>query len=310
MLTFMAGGALYSIPAVEVYAAVPNQAIEESAITSGSCLGEISYHNRRIPVICPVTILGLGKRQFRIASEVVVLRFNDNLLLGIAVDAIRDIRTFHTAKESRIPFWQAGRNFIDKVLVHDDGEQTYVVDVDLLRQTQEVADLASLSRLEANKVVGADAVQDSKTPSNIVREREQYLIVDLHKRIAIPLLQLTCILEQPKNLTPTGSNIGGFRGYFSRLGEAIALIDLRERLGAGQVQNEQAKVLMSGKAGSQIGFLVDHVVGIELSQWRESPVEGQAAKQDLVVQLGAGDTKTLLPIFNVNSLPGLDLETV
>ncbi|NNE87891.1 MAG: chemotaxis protein CheW [Silicimonas sp.] len=301
MLTFLAGGALYALPAVEVHAAVPKQIIEETAITSGPCLGEITYHDRRIPVICPVTILGLGRKSSRSVSEVVVLRFPDGLLLGVAVDAIRDIRTFPTAKETKIPLWQMDQNFIQKVLVQDDGEQIYVIDVKQLCGTKEIADIASLSEVDVVKPVEKTVAKDTVTANNIVKERERYLVVDLHTRLAIPLLQVTCILDQPKNVTPTKFNTNGFRGYFSRLGDTIALIDLRERLGAGQVTSQQAQVLIAEDSGAQIGFLVDRVVGIEVSQWREK-LKGKAGTPETVVQLGGGDTSQVLPFLDLSAL--------
>jgi len=300
MLTFVAGEALYSLPAVDVHAAVPKQVIEETAITSGPCLGEITYHNRRIPVICPVSILGLGNRQSRSVSEIVVLRFPDNLLLGIAVDAIRDIRTFPTAKETQIPVWQAGSNFIEKVLVQDDGAQIYVIDVALLCAAKEVAEIASLSRIESEVTDEVVALDDDSV--DVIKERERYLVVDLHKRIAVPLLQVTCILDEPQKITPTKSANDCFCGYFSRLGETIALIDLREQLGAGKVDSKTAQVLMTGDKGSQIGFLVDHVIGIEVSQWRENPKNKTPSIQEVVVQLGAGEDQQVLPFFDLTNI--------
>ncbi|MEO1363775.1 MAG: chemotaxis protein CheW, partial [Pseudomonadota bacterium] len=128
------------------------------------------------------------------------------------------------------------------------------------------------------------------------------LVIELHKRIAIPLLQVTCILDQPQNLTPANANRDGFQGYFSRRGETIALVDLRERLGAGQVQHEKAQVLMTGDTKKQIGFLVDHVLGIEVSQWRTTVKDDPPAGQEPLVQLGAGRTAQVLPFMDLAKL--------
>lgn len=302
MLTFTAGGALYSVPAVDVHAAVPKQEIEETAIKSGPCLGEITYHNRRIPVVCPVTILGLGKRHTRTLSEVVVLRFPDDLLLGIAVDAIRDIRTFSSTKESNVPVWQVEPNLIEKVLVDDDAKQIFVVNVARLRKSKHVVDIASLSRVDEQKPAEPSVGEGNETAGQVTKERERYLVVELHKRVAIPLLQVTCILDQPQNLTPANSNTNGFQGYFSRRGETIALVDLRERLGAGQVQHEKAQVLMTGDNKRQTGFLVDHVLGIEVSQWRTKTNDDAPPGQEPIVQLGAGKSVQVLPFMDLTAL--------
>ncbi|MEL6883814.1 MAG: chemotaxis protein CheW [Pseudomonadota bacterium] len=304
MLTFTAGGALYSVPAIEVHAAVPRQEIRQTAITSGPCLGEITYHNRRIPVICPVSILGLGKRYSHSLSEVVVLRFVDDLLLGIAVDAIREIRTFSTASEKTIPIAQMGLDLIEKVLIQDDGKQIFVVDVAQLRDTETVLNIAKLSRMDAEKQVEQPKNTADEAVGSVVRERERYLVVDLHKRIAIPLLEVTCILDQPKNLTPVNANADGFLGYFSRRGETVALIDLREHLGAGPVKHKKAQVLMTGEPGRQFGFLVDDVVGIEVSQWRSTQQERGLTAEEPIVKLGSGKATQILPCVGLATISG------
>ena len=109
----------------------------------------------------------------------------------------------------------------------------------------------------------------------------------------MPLLQVSCILEPPQNVTKGARLAAGFKGYFSRLGETVALIDLREAQGLGSVSAPSAKVLLTGERANQIGFLVENVVSIEVSCWRERE-QGQGGYQTLV-QLGSDDAPLLLP---------------
>ncbi|MEM7521310.1 MAG: chemotaxis protein CheW, partial [Pseudomonadota bacterium] len=50
-LTFEAGGAAFGLEAIQIYGTVPRQNIEVSTMTGGDCLGEISYLNRRVPIM-------------------------------------------------------------------------------------------------------------------------------------------------------------------------------------------------------------------------------------------------------------------
>lgn len=310
MLTFSAGDALYSIPAVEVHAAVPKQTIRKTAITSGPCLGEITYHSRRIPVVCPTTILGLGRKQDRSTSEVVVLRFPEDLLLGIAVDSIRDIQAFSVANEAKLPVLQNGSNLIEKALILNDGVQIYSINVELLFQTESVAEFAKLSREEAVNGKTQNPKKKDVEKRNIIKERESYLIVDLHKRVAIPLLQVTCIQDQPRNWTPAEGREGGFLGYFSRLGRSVALIDLRKKLGVGQVDWRKAQVLLTEYDETFFGYLVDQVVGIEVSQWRQKSAYPKRLAEETVVQLGTGENAQVLPFFDLSKMDEVRFENV
>lgn len=300
MMTFEAGAALYSVPAVEVYAAVPKQAIQVTAITAGPCLGEIRYHDRRIPVVCPVSILGLGEGAAQAVSEVVVLRFPDDLVVGLAVDSIQDIRTFSSAKESKIPDWQSGEHLIQDVFIlDDDAEPIYSIDLERLRARSDVLEISKLSERTTGPETQSEMPERTETPGNVIRERERYLVVEAGERLAIPLLQVTCILDPPKTLTPAHDVSPGFKGYFTRLGETVALVDLRERMGRGSYDVDTAKVLLTGRTGEQVGVLVDKVLSIEVSQWREKESENGKGFGKTVVQLGSVDTKTVLPFLDL-----------
>lgn len=300
MLTFAAGSALYAVPAVEVYAAVPKQTIHETAITSGHCLGEITYHDRRIPVACPVGILGLGKQTRQTNAAVVILRFPDDLLLGFAVDEIQDIRTFDKTKEAAIPIWQEGTNFFENVSIGANQTQIFVLSLAKFRANPEILAIASLSQLEETAQKTDVIVRDKKT--NVIQERERYLIVDARDRYAIPLKHVTSILEPPKVLTRTDNVQRGFLGYFARLGETVALIDLRAKLGKGYVTVGEGQVLLTGSAGAQIGFLVDRMIGIELSEWRERTPNQGASLGGTVVQLGTDAEALVLPYLDLHGV--------
>ncbi|WP_342070890.1 chemotaxis protein CheW [Yoonia algicola] len=308
MLTFAAGGALYSVPAVEVYAAIHKQNIEKTALTIGPCLGEITYHGRRIPVLCPVQILGLGTRKTNQMTEVVALRFPDDLVIGFAVDAIHKIGTFADGLETSLPIWQAERNFISKIMIRDDSSQVYVIDLPKLHAAKDLQEIATLSKPEIPPPDVAMAQDARNLTRNIITARERFLVVDAGERLAIPISQVNCIVEQPQALTKTDIKKQGFQGYFSQAHESIALFDLCECMGRAPIDNHRAKILLTGKPGHQVGYLVDRVVSIEMSEWCEKPSSDPANRTQPLVQIGAGANAVVLPMCRLPDTMSGDAE--
>lgn len=306
-LTFQAGGALYAVPAIEVYAAVPRQDIKITAITSGPCLGEISYYGRRVPIACPVSVLGLGQVGERGPCEIVVMRFPDDQLLGFAVDSIRNIESFQPEQAAEIPLWQdAAPQLISNVNIQADGRQIYAVDIAALHRHPEALNLASLSEPSApaeESVQTSDATTDE---GSVIRERERYLVVDAGAQVAIPLCQVSCITDPPKGITPARSSSLGFKGYFSRLGRSVALFGLSDLLYTTTQEDDllpkRRRVVLTGSDQNQIGFEVAQVISIEVSEWREKPKEGETGP---AVQLGSKANRVVLPIVDLDALvPG------
>ena len=297
MMTFEAGSAIFAVPAIEVYAAVPKQQIQSTAITSGPCLGEIRYHDRRIPVVCPARILGLGSRTNSVMSEVVVMRFPEDRIVGFAVDSIIDIQNLATAGEASFPSWQKNAKLISSVHLDIAGRQIFALDVERLRMMDDLAEIAKLSESQAERHKIGEAAGSSS--SRVIRERERYLVIELDEKLAVPLLQVICILDPPKYITPIEAGQFGFLGYFERLGETVALIDLKAMLGQGAIQSAHAQVILSSKNGQQVGFLVEKVLGIEVSHWREHRVAGQKTVDGTYVQLGGANLEEVLLYFDL-----------
>ena len=299
MLTFAAGGALYTVPAVEVHAAIHKQAIEKTAIAVGPCLGEITYHKRRIPVLCPVQILGLGTRETAQMPEIVALRFPGDLVLGFAVDEIHEIGLFAGAKETTVPIWQAERSFINKIIMREDGAQIYAIDLVALHAATDLQEIATLSKPEGEPPKEEEPLTTQK--QNVTTTKERYLVIDADERLAIPLSEVNCIVEQPEKITATHFKKPGFCGYFSRSDESIALFDLGECRGRSAAVDPQAKILLTGQPGHQVGYLVNHVLGIEMSEWCEKPGADTTTPRQRLVQLGAGPTAQVLPTCSLQA---------
>jgi len=299
LMTFEAGGALFAVPAVEVYAAVPRQTINATAMTAGPCLGEITYHDRRVPVICPVKVLGIGQSAAKVMSEIVVLRFPDDQVLGLAVDAIHDIRSYAKASIAQVPLRNEAQGLIEKVFVREGGAQIFAIDVPAIRSDPSIVQFANLSKKSEKS---EDTASEPTSGGRLTLERERYLIVEADRHLAVPLLQVSYIMEPPEAIVENDVMFPGFKGYFGRLGETVALVDLRETLGKGKVASDTAKVLLTGRQGDQVGFLVDRVLSIEVSQWREKAEDTEGSPFDVLVQLGTESDPTVLPFCDLDGL--------
>jgi len=297
VLTFEAGGALYAVNAVEVFAAIPKQQINKTAMAAGPCLGEIIYHGRRIPVMSSVQIFGLGQSPPRNVTEIVALRFPNDLVLGFAVDAIHSIGAIPAGRKTGVPLWHHTRDYIDHVVICEDSQQIYAINLEKLVAADDLAAIAGLSRPE----IAEQSVFQRKQSGteNITREKNRYLVIEAPDRFAIPLSQINRIVPFPKQITASQSEKPGFTGYFAQSGESVALYDLATCLGHGGKTTLDPQVLLTGPAGHQIGFAVGRVVNIEMSEWAEKRQEGDDITDRKLVQLGESEKAVVLPAFDL-----------
>ena len=301
MLTFAAGGARFSIRATDVYGTVPQQTIEVNSMTSGYCLGAITYHQRRVPVLSTVDVMGIGRRIERTSSEVVVLRCPDDRLLGLAVDAIEDIQAMDARRNSVIPGPIARLNgFLSDVYVKENGSQVYVIATERLIQDPSVAAVASLSSHAVAKT--EPTVEDRSIVGNTRHLIERYLVFQVGRTIAVPLAQVTCIITPPKALVPATEVRGGLLGYFPRAHESIPLVDLNAHLGLQGTATDSARVLLTGSAANQVGFQVERIFGIETSSWILKGLSKDGPGSENLVQLGSGEGKRVLPVIDLEAI--------
>ena len=302
MLVFEAGGAFFALPAIDVYAAVPRQEITVTAITAGPCLGEISYYDRRVPILCPIGIFGLGAARETGPCEIVVMRVPGDRLIGFAVDNIRNIESFAVRQMADLPSQMATEGLISSVAVWPDRHQVYTLNTKALHANKMVAEIASLSSMSTEINGREDQRTMQGDAKNVIHEKERYLVVKAGRKLAIPLTQVTCILDPPAKVTPARSDRSGFEGYFTRLGKSVSLFDLAGFLGLSRTQSREKRIVMTQDATDQIGFNVEKIISIEVSNWRESRDPDRPLTDLPAVQLGSRDEKTVLPLLDLQEV--------
>ena len=297
MLTFMVGGAQFSVDSGDVYGTVPRQAIEVGVLTSGYCLGSIIYHHRRIPVLNTANLFGLGYREKWGASEVVVLRCPNDRLIGLAVDAIQDIRRIDLGRYAKVPGVIARKhNFLTQVIMREDGVQVFVLSAANLLHNAGVAAIAGLS----SDPVKTDMTGDGAAQGH--RGGERYLVVQAGRTFAVPLGQVTSIIPIPERIVPCSKSENGLQGFFSRPPNSVPLINLVALLREPAGASDTARVLLIGEGEHQIGFQVERVFSIETSNWTLDGLRKQGSESEALVQLGTGQARRATPVLDLDAL--------
>ncbi len=297
MLTFEAGGALFSIGATEVYGTVPRQKIIQGSMTGGNCLGSITYHDRRVPVMSTVGVFGVGCHKHYQDAETVVLKFPNNRLLGFAVDAINTIEAIDPDSYVPLPDVIAQQNdFLSGVRIAADKSQIYALDGVALRQDQGLVAVADLSDGPTEETNDGQEASENEAASG---SRERYLLFDIAEPMATPLSQVVRIIPRPTELTPLLQGQRGVEGVFAHEGHSIPLINLNEDAAFDRAAIVDARVLIVGQGGKQVGFAVNRVRSIEVSAWQHRYETGESQEVGSLVQLGRGANSRVLQCINL-----------
>jgi hypothetical protein len=70
-------------------------------------------------------------------------------------------------------------------------------------------------------------------------------------------------------------------------------------MGRPSIDNQHAKILLTGRPGHQVGYLVDRVISIEMSERCERPPADPANRTKPLVQVGNGANAVVLPHFRL-----------
>lgn len=295
MLTFMVGNARFAVDATEVYATFPRQSIEVGAMSSGYCIGSITYHQRRVPVIDSVRLLGLGRSEKRTESAVVVLHCSSERLIGLAVDTIQDIRRVDLRRHARPPHAITRRHdFITQVVMQENDIQVFVLSAKNLSSDSGVAAIASLSSAPAR--TSARLASENRVSSS------RFLVVEVGRDFAVPLDQVTSIIPMPAQLVPAAQAGDGLTGFFARPPYSVPLIDLRMLMGRTQESNDLVRVLLVGEGEQQVGFQVERVSSIETSNWVLDGLKNAGSEAETLVQLGTGASRRAATVLDLRAL--------
>ncbi|MEM6826242.1 MAG: chemotaxis protein CheW, partial [Pseudomonadota bacterium] len=283
-LTFESGGARFAVEAIKVHATVPRRAIEQNSLTSGSCLGSIVHHGRRIPVLNSNDVIGLGSHKDLTTSEIVVLRFPEGRTVGLAVEVIKRISMLDEACETLASASiRSATRFIRATFSNEDAVQSYLIDIAEMHGDTELLNMANLSEIDAPKPSLKRSQGGAPMPDDVVEEAKRYLVVRFGERLALPLTQVVRILAPPESFTPIVAGGMGLTGYCSIDGVSTPLFLAEDLLGSGGGKTRHtSRVVLAGPPDARFGLVVDEVESIETSSWRKDAASPSQFKSGLV----------------------------
>ncbi|MEE4117738.1 MAG: chemotaxis protein CheW [Paracoccaceae bacterium] len=301
LLTFSAGGASFGLLATAVHATVPRSPIEQNSLSGGICIGSITHHRQRIPVLRTEALTGLGTPSDTVETEIVLVRTSEEERIGLAVDTINRMIAAEAERMRPVPPAVAGGRGLFKGVISTagDGEQIFVLDPERLSDHPDIVELSALSRRPRKE--RKRATLRSEIRSDVVQERLRHLVFDVGTSVAAPAVQIVRILTAPEVVTPaSATTTPGVEGVFLLEGGPVLYVDLAAHLGLSSrpIDAAGSRVLLVGRGEHRVGFVVHSVDGIETSEWRREGQNGGGR----IVQLGRGADRVILPAIDLHRL--------
>ncbi len=286
-LVFEAGGATYALTAEHIFGTVPRQDLAERWLGSGGTTGCLRVQERRVPVVDPGVLFGLGTAGRDGQPEYIVLQMPGDRLVALAADEVCRIQP---VPRSRIHGTGDGGAAGSPLLTGTfdwDGRMVFVVDAERLRREPRLAGIAELS--DRHPAAGPDAAGPSTgsatdgTERDVIPERVRHIVFHAAGRLAAPIEHVTRIIEPPSELTFSRAAIPGLLGLFPADGLPVPLVDLAAHRGRGQPSlADGCRVLVSQTDAGMVGFVAHAVEGIADSDWRSRPAARLPGGGDLV----------------------------
>lgn len=286
-LIFAAGDAVFALTAEHISGTVPRQDLAERWLGSGESTGCLRVQGRRVPVIDPGGLLGLGAPARDGAAEYVVLRMPEDRLVAFAVD---DVCRIQPVPRERVRLWDDGPSAASALIAGTfewDGRMVFLLDAARLRSDPRLATLAELSDRDQDDAQDREAAKAGPDPGEtgqgVIRERVRHIVFRAGGRVAAPIGQVARIIVPPAELTLCRAAVPGLCGLFLVDDQPVPLIDLSVYRGqAPPGQQVDARVLLARTEAGLVGLLAEAVEGIADSDWRSCPDARMPGGGDLV----------------------------
>ncbi|WP_243056930.1 chemotaxis protein CheW [Nocardioides sp. SR21] len=282
-----------------IHTTLPLIELRPSVLTAGDCLGTTAFGGREVPVVDPMTLVGLPALGADDVRAGVVL----DLGVGQVVLAVTDLVELRAAGSEVLPvprFAASRPDLVSGMLALDDGA-CLVLDGPGLRSDRSLLALAAVNTdLDIGSGAGdsADGVDLTRAPA--------YVTYSAGIGLATPLDQVVEILPPPTSLTP--SAVADVLGTVVHRGHAVPVLSLARLLGHEPAEPGPSSCLLLVELGDeQVGFAVDALVGIEPRSWSDPEhdgrglVEARRAVQDSPLIRLAGGTR-LVPDLDLRAL--------
>lgn len=273
-LLFRSGGVTYATDVKNISSTSPGAALAKLDVDDAVFLGMITYLNHQVPVADINATLKINTKFEKSTPEIVILKMDNDKLLGLAVDEILSISHFDLSKLSPLPdFVQKDAPLIKTTLTDPTQEKNVLVlDIDACQHHEALREITRMARPVQSTEREADNAAKTFTnvdsgASKIFKERVRNILFFAGMEIATPANSIISVIKPPSKVIPWHSDITGLRGLFTFQDEMLPLIDLAAYCGSDPTDETQmSRVLVSEERGRKVGFLVDSIGSISLSK--------------------------------------------
>lgn len=256
LLSFYLDQQEYALPLERVreIIAVPDH-VAEVPRPETAVLGVVTVRDRLLPLVSLRALLGLPPDDLSKRRGKVVVMSIGTGVIGLAVDATREILRLDPAIVDPAPALLTrgeGDAEIDSICRLDDGRRLVaLLSPDRLFRSDLVRRIIDDQAAgEAGPQAEADAMAD-----------EQFVIFQLGQQdYGIPIAAVGEIVRPPEQLTRLPKAPAFIDGVMNLRGSVVPVVDLRRRFGLGDTEQAAARrILMLETVGGIAGFLVDRV---------------------------------------------------
>lgn len=298
------GTQLLALTITEVRTTVPLERVTPSVLTGGHCLGTTVHGGRELPVLDPMSLLGLDPLSPELVAAGVVVPAG----AGEVVLAVTRLELLQHSPGPTMPVPPHATRRSDLLDgVQQLGDETcLVLDGEGLRADPDVQAYAALA-VAVDEAADAGASGDSAgTGPTLLTYAVGGAVV------ATPLAQVVEILPSPTELTST--HVPDVSGLVVHRGHTVTVVDLGAALGRDASRAAPAAdagagcLLLVEVGGRHVGFTVDRLHDIRPCTWTdpEPRAHTDAAQTDRLLE-----TAPLVRVAGVDRLlPELDLHRV
>lgn len=291
-LHFDAGGFDLVIDVAMVEATVPETQVRPGVLTGGICDGTIDYHGADVAIVQSHATFGLGpldKRTDR--TSAVILRLGGGLL-AIGITAVLDLVHLRPNQIALVsPTISARPQLLSGCLLIADRPVLVLDGKAIEAETQ----LRSLGNLVLNRREAASSLKNT--------DRLLTLIFEADGRFACVAQDVSEITPLPENWQDKPMRADGMIGLFSHRGQLVPVFRLNRLLGrAMPALSEQSRILICANNGTQIGLVVDKLVGIDHGRRvakHEQKADSKTSRGDTVILGESQEAVTVLSLSHV-----------
>lgn len=263
-LLFECGMTRLAIDANSVDTVVNLDGLGTSFTMAQGCMGLVQNDSRKLAVLDPLGLLGLGQSDLRVNRQVLVLKVGPDAV-GLLINRVNHIQRLNDSTIRGIPAMAFARPEAFEGMIPVEGHGDFLkVSVAALLALDEIQSMASIHGRGAS----AQAQAKQKAASN-----EVYLTFKAGVETATRLKQVREILPFPTSVTPMRRPGDPRVGLFTHRDHTLPIVDLTGLCGlqAAPVDGETRLLLVEGDLGT-LAFQVEAVHAIEHAQWAHAPL--------------------------------------